>query len=1156
MHLQIHLFSPFTLIVGDRPVPDSAWSGHLPRTLLQFLAVRPNTAASTDELLDSFWAHLSPDRGRQNLYVAVNRLRQVLAAHAPPGVAGPDLVLSTSTGYRLPESTWVDYHALRQVAAEARRLRQQPPDQVLARLSALVRPRPESLLSDHTYADWAIGAREQARQDYMTLELLQGDMLARLGDWPAALEAYTTVFEMDPVQESVARQVMSTSVELGDIPGALRLFDRLRRALSEELGVDPVPETLALHAQILQAEGRQAAPPAERSPLLRDDQPATYLAVQPDGESPDWSARLLPLVERHGGWVETGEESGLLAGFPYTRDALQAALAIQQAAAEFGLPLRVAIHAAGSGGSAEGQRSVALAEIGQRGLILLSGPAAERAREVLPPGCSLQPLGLHRLLDLYGSETVTALLHPDLPTAQSPLRSLGALPNNLPVQLTSFIGRRREISAVARLLTEQRLVTLTGPGGIGKTRLALQTAARLLPSVPGGVWLVELAAVSEPNLVPQVVASALGLTGEPGADPYQAVTARLREQEAMLVLDNCEHLTQACDALARRLLQTCPGLRILATSRERLGTPGEQLWSVPPLSLPDRATQSASALRQAEASRLFLERALARLPVLVVDEESAGLIAQICHRLDGIPLAIELAAARVRIISLREIASRLDDRFRILTGGESPSSRHQTLRAAVDWSHDLLSAKERVLWRRLAVFAGGVSLEAVEAICPGDPIDPGELIDLIASLVDKSILQTDRLGPETRYRLLETIRQYGVERLSASGEESAVRGRHRDWYMGWIERTDSALAEATDEVQWLGRIEREHDNLRAALQWSRWEENQTAALRTAGALARFWERRGYWAEGLSWLKPALEAEGVDPAIRARALNAAGPLARHLGDFDLGRRCLEETIRAARATGDHLLLARALNNLGASLADRGEPAAAEPLYLESLSYLQALGLRRAQAVVLNNLGTVQNKLDQFENAIRYHEQSLAISRELGDQSNLALTLNNLGAAAIRLGDFPKAETLLKESEELNRTLGDEGGLALALSNQALLELNRGGISEAEDLLRQSLSLRRRLGDKHGMADSVGLLALTAAASGRFKRAAVLLEASEELHRALQAAVNPFVRPERERCLAELRTNLSPSSWAAARAVGRKLSPQSAVSLALNDQDPIL
>ena len=452
------------------------------------------------------------------------------------------------------------------------------------------------------------------------------------------------------------------------------------------------------------------------------------------------------------------------------------------------------------------------------------------------------------------------------PAPRSPERP----PHNLPSELSSFVGREEELTEVKRLLENNRLLTLTGSGGCGKTRLALAAARKVVERFENGVWMVELASLAEPSLVPQAVASTLGVRERPGSSLTEALSDYLRTRKLLLLLDNCEHLVDACAALAGALLHSCPGLRVLATSREALGITGEIAWPVPSLSLPDlRRLPDIESLPRYESARLFVERATTVNPNFKLTEQNAPAAAQVCYRLDGIPLAIELAAARAKVLSVEEISARLGDSFRLLAAGSRTAMpRQRTLHATMDWSHELLSQKERVLFRRLSVFAGGFTLEAAESICAGEELQRDEVLDLLSHLVDKSlvIMWEDRTG--TRYRLLETIRQYGKERLEEVGEAAHVRERHAGYYLAVAEEAEPEL-KGERQVAWLERFELEHDNLRGAISWSLERRKAQDAARLGWALWLFWWIRGHFAEGRRWMEQALSAEG-DAAMPASA----------------------------------------------------------------------------------------------------------------------------------------------------------------------------------------------------------------------------------------------------------------------------------------------
>lgn len=578
-------------------------------------------------------------------------------------------------------------------------------------------------------------------------------------------------------------------------------------------------------------------------------------------------------VEAHGGVVFETVGDAVYAAFARPTDAVAAALAGQLALQTEAWPDSVAIRARMGlhTGEVERQgrhyfgaplyRCARLTAAAHGGQVVLSEAAAALVREALPDETSLRDLGDHRLKDLSRPERIFELLHPRLAGDRRPLRTLDALPHNLPLQLTSFVGRERELADIAALVATQRLVTLTGPGGTGKTRLALQAAADTLEAYPDGVWLAELGALAEPTLVPAAVAAAVGVREEPGRPLLGTLTAALRPKCLLLMLDNCEHLLEGCARLADALLRACPRLTILATSREALGIAGETGWRVPSLALPDAAQPPpVAALTQYEAVRLFVDRALADDPAFRVTSHNASAVAEVCHRLDGIPLALELAAARLRVLPVEQLLARLEDRFRLLTGGSRTAlPRQQTLRATVDWSYALLSDPEKTCFNRLAVFAGGFTLEAAEAVCAdAAAVEPAAVLDLLTHLIDKSLVSAGRLPDGTgRCRLLETLRHYARQTLAASGEAAAVHERHARHFLAYVEQAEPALRgpaqlDWLDWLDWLERLEREHDNLRAALDWFAEHGPAEDGLRLAAALgsrASFWVTRGYLAEG-------------------------------------------------------------------------------------------------------------------------------------------------------------------------------------------------------------------------------------------------------------------------------------------------------------------
>ncbi|MBV9470363.1 MAG: tetratricopeptide repeat protein, partial [Abitibacteriaceae bacterium] len=727
-------------------------------------------------------------------------------------------------------------------------------------------------------------------------------------------------------------------------------------------------------------------------------------------------------------------------------------------------------------------RVARLLAIGYGGQTLLSLPTQELIRDALPSHTQLRDLGHHRLKDLIRPERVYQVVQPGLATDFPPLKSLDNLPNNLPLQLTSFVGREHDISKVKDLLKGSRVITLTGFGGTGKTRLSLQVAADLLEEYPDGVWLVELAPLTEPNLVPQTVASVLGVREVPGQSLQQTLTEYLKSRTTLLILDNCEHLIEASARLADNLLRSCPHLHIIATSRERLGI-NESIYPVPPLSLPQVKGGSAPAhtsetLKQYEAVRLFIERAIAVRPDFAITNENAPAVAQVCHRLDGIPLAIELAAARIKLLSVEQINQRLEDRFRLLTGGNRTAMlRHQTLRALIEWSYDLLSETEQVVLRRVSVFRGEFSLEAAEHVGASDDIEAWEVLELLGQLMDKSLIVGEEQADGVYYQQLESIRQYGWERLQESGEVEPVRQRHLEFFLQLAEEALPQLS-GPEQATWLAKLQREHDNLRAAFDWSQVaSDNALDGLRLAGALWRFWQIQGDITEGRARLegalaKPKAQLEPIKDETHitdvawgkawAQVLNGAGNLAGSQGDYQMAQARLEESLRLRRALGDKRTIAQTLNNLGIVAWNQGERERAKELYEQSLALKQELGDQWGSAQSLNNLAVLSLQQDDPETASGLLEQCLQIRRDLGDKMGIASTLTNLGILTREQGNYQKATEFLQQALALFSELGDKQCIVSSLEAYASLALKRGKPEQAAYLYGASHRLRQDIG----------------------------------------------------------------------------------------------
>ncbi len=673
--------------------------------------------------------------------------------------------------------------------------------------------------------------------------------------------------------------------------------------------------------------------------------------------------------------------------------------------------------------------------------------------------------------------------------------------NNLPAQLSSFIGREREIAETKHLLASTRLLTLVGSGGCGKTRLALRLAADLVESYADGVWLADLSSLSDPAFVPKAVASALDIPEQQLRPMTETLTNYLRTKTVLLLLDNCEHLRAACHSLTETLLRAGAAVRILATSREALGVEGEVTYRVPSLRLPDvRQAASVEHLAEYDAIRLFVDRAALAQPGFALTERTAGPVTQICWRLDGLPLAIELAAARVRMLPLEQIAARLDDRFRLLTGGSRTAlPRRETLRATMDWSYSLLSESERLMWRRLAIFTGGFTLDAAEAVCAGGGVETADILDLLTSLADKSLVIADVHGEEARYRLLETVQKYGWEKLAESREIATMRTRHLDWYLEFAERAEPGLWGSQQRV-WLERLEAEHDNLRAVLHWIKTERRSPEiALRIAGALWPFWLLRGYWSEGRSWLEAGQSNDGSVPfSIQAKALIGAGLLALPCGDYKTAASLGEQSLSLCRTLGDKRGIVLSLHNLANAARYVGDYGRLAAWGEESRRLSQELGDTLCLALSLVVLAWDARRLCNFREAMALYGESVRLFKELGDAWHTGSVLIELGHVALARRDYTAATAAYDECLPLFRGLGQKLGIASTLTALGRVAVRQGQYARAEALCRESLTLAKELEDKYTISRAESVLGDALRGQGAGAKAVQLYKDSLALH----------------------------------------------------------
>ncbi|MFN2463925.1 MAG: tetratricopeptide repeat protein [Candidatus Dormibacteria bacterium] len=847
----------------------------------------------------------------------------------------------------------------------------------------------------------------------------------------------------------------------------------------------------------------------------------TFVLTDIEGSTPMWEqapdvagpaiARhyeiVAAVVAAHGGRLvrEKGEGDSAFAVFDSAVAAVTAAAGLQRALAVEPWPdgaairVRIGVHTGeaalrdGDYFGAPVNRCARLRGIAHGGQAVISAATYEVVRDHLPDPLTLLDLGEHRLRDLMRPERVFQLCHPDLPRAFPALRSLSGLPTNLPMQLTSFIGRERQMEAVDALLDTSRLVTLTGSGGAGKTRLALELSVNRVDLYSGGAWFVDLSPSGPERVVPEI-ARALGLREEGAGLLQDRLLDYLREHEVLLVLDNCEHVIAETSQLVQAALERTEGTRFLCTSRERLRIAGEVTYPVPPLGVPAPGeVAAADRLSQYESVRLFIDRALVADPGFAVADDNAPAVAGICHRLDGIPLAIELAAARLRILDVAEVDRRLADRFTFLVATErAEAPRRQTLRALVAWSHDLLEEEEKSLWRRLSVFAGGFTLAAAETVCADEMLPADAVLDLLAALVDKSVV-TRQAGDASRFHLLETIREFGDEQLSAAGEGAALRVRHLDWITGLVVAEAERMG-GPAIVDALEAVDIELPNIRQALDFAlvRGAAPEQGA-RLASAMAPFWETRGLWGEGLSWLAVAGDlAESVAPSVRWDVLQASEKLHALRGELDRAAEVARRAVDLAVDMGDRKREGRARLNLGAAAARRQRYDDAAPEYERARELAEETGDEPGRAQALHSLGTMLSEVDQPDRAAELLEEALAIRRRLGRVGEVHHSLHNLGYLAHGRHDWQRATNFLQEAATIRRALKDPANLGHALNMLGVLETQRARYGEARAFLTEAADLARGVGDPVGLARSITNLATLAYSAGEHGTA-------QEMHR---------------------------------------------------------
>jgi len=886
----------------------------------------------------------------------------------------------------------------------------------------------------------------------------------------------------------------------------------------------------------------------EGSTKLWEQQPAAMKAALAKHDS-----ILKEAIAANQGQIIKTTGDGVHAVFTTALDGITAALGAQRQLGQTSDALRLRVRMGLHTGEAELRegdyygsslnRAARIMSIGHGGQVLLSETTAQLVGEHLPADQQLRDLGNHQLKGLLRPERIFQLVIPDLQADFPPLSSIATVTHNLPPQLTSFIGREKEIAAIHAALNTARLVTLTGSGGTGKTRLSMEVGTQELARFADGVWIVELAPLSDPAQIVPSLARTFGLQESPFIPLTTTVNDYLHTKKLLLILDNCEHLIAACARLADNLLHQCAGLIILASSREALGIAGEAIYHTP-------------SLAETESIRLFVERAQAVNSKFAVSESNAQAVAQICARLDGIPLAIELAAARTKLLSADQIAARLDDRFKLLTGGSRTAlPRQQTLRALIDWSYSLLSEEERALLRRLSVFAGGWTLEAAEFVCPDL-----DVLELLSQLVNKSLVVVDDAdGDATRYHLLETIRQYARDKLLDANESLEARNRHGHYFLQVAEKAEPEMYQA-DSGKLIEMLESEWGNLQAALEWTT-EQDIDSALRMIYALQMFWVRNGHHGQGRFLTESVIaRAEALPPlegeaALKrkfwmTRALSSLVAIAISHGDNRNASEVAAKCAAYARAIGNNGLAARALAYNCSGLMAVGEIEGVEALAREALRCAQdsqdvfALGLSYGvNSEYLINVG------QSPELAREYASQSTQLLKAGGNEWGYAIVLLGIGLAAKYKGDFKFSRENLEKILPLYQAMNDTHRVMMIMSEFGHMDRYEGKLDQAERAYRQTIAVWLKIGHRAAVANQLECLAFIAIAHEQGARAVKLLGAAEALREKIRIPMSSFERSEYDRSVAQLRAMLPEAEFNALWNAGRALTMEQGVELAL-------
>lgn len=1161
--------------------------------LLAYLAYFRGRSHTRETLIELFWPDTELDSGRHSLSLALSSLRSLLE---PPGVPNGAVVVADRFSVELnPEAFTTDVSTFEQALRVANQARQAP--DFIPHLAEAVAHYGGTLLPEY-YEEWITPEQERLAQRFNQAASSLINLLERSGDLEHGLETARRVVTLDSIREAGHRDLIRLLMANGQPENALRQYRELERILNDELGCDPDASSRQILRQIetqLSVKSNSDITPnpvrtvsptpssaiSSRLPfgtvsfLMTDIEQSTVLWEKAGdifrSALSTHHALLRREFKRFGGHEVKEAGDSFLIAFEGVSDSLACTIACQRALAIQPWPetavvkVRMALHTGDVELEEDEYHGLMLHHLsrilgaGHGGQILCSEATTALLRRDLEPDARFRDLGLYRLRSVELPERIFQVEYPNMAQREfSALNADHAHTPHLPLQFTRFFGRGKELSDLQKLLRpmsneessesmRSHLVTLTGPGGTGKTRLAIEAAAQAADVFEGAVWFVPLADVMDASLLISTIADALNLPRDVSGSSLTSIEELLSRQLSLLLLDNMEHLLEGGAEQVQELLKRVPSLSILITSRKRMGLPGEQEYSVPPLPVPG-GMDNPEGLSVYESVRLFVDRAQAVKPDFRVTNQNAPAVAELCNRLEGIPLAIELAAARAQLMTPVQMLQQLSNRFDLLVSRQrGVSERQRTLRAAIDWSYKLLSPELQRFFSLLSVFRGGMTVEATEAVC-----DQPLALDLLAQLRESSLILTEEGEAGMRFRMMEMLREYAREQLSDEEKKMAAHN-HARYYLEFAERAEPELR-GENQAVWLTNLEEEHDNLRAALAGERLEKDDIGAeseIRICGALWYFWSIRGHVTEGRRNLENALDRLPADhPAwgsspLRAKGLMGLGALCLDQGDYSKGEKALQASIELWRLSNETQGLATALNLLANAELNQGKTGAAQPLYEEALALFRAIGDKRGASIILSNLGVLAQDAGDTERAAQLLSDSIKLKRTLGNRYGLANSLDSLGSVERDRGGFIQAALLYEEALSIRRELGHRQGIAVSLNNLAYTYIGTENAAEARLYLAESLTIMEEMKDISGMLECVAITACMMGLIGDGEAAARLYGAVTALRELHEIQVLSGEQAIEEHVVEQVRSSLGAEVYASALIKGQSLSLETAL-----------